>query len=173
MVVRGKCETLEGVREFHRAFGCHTAPSPGVPELTQIDRDEVAAVAYEMEMTAGRCLALAERAEGRPANQAFLRLQLIQEELSELARALEHGNIYEALDGLTDIQYVLDGTYLALGLADLKLPAFREVQRSNMTKLGTDGRPIINAAGRVVKGPNFEKTKLKELMYRYFFGGKI
>ncbi len=70
-----------------------------------------------------------------------LRLNLLQEELDELREALEQGNIVEALDALTDLQYVLDGAYLSFGLQALKKAAFDEVHRSNMMrKLGADGK---------------------------------
>ncbi len=173
ITVRGKCETLEGVRKFHKAFNCHTSPTPWVPVLNEADTEAMMEIAEAMEMVTRVCHDVAERTRGTPANRAFLRLQLIQEEVSELARALQNQNLVAALDALTDTQYVLDGTYLSLGLADLKLPAFREVQRSNMTKLGADGSPLISDAGRVVKGPDFEPPKLKELLYRYFYGGNV
>lgn len=91
------------------------------------------------------------------------RIQGITEEVAELAHAMGKGDVVEALDALTDIQYFLDGTYLALGLGDFKHPAMVEVHRSNMTKLDENGRPIRDASGRVVKGPNYEPPKLEEL----------
>ena len=166
-------ETLKGVAEFHEAFGIAISPNPNMPLLSEAQKTEAGAIAQRMEDLAQLCHDAAEASKGTHGNTAFLRLQLIQEELSELARGLEHENIYEALDALTDIQYVLDGSYLSLGLHPLKLPAHREVQRSNMTKLGADGKPIINEAGRVVKGPNFDPPRLKELMYSWAYGGNV
>jgi predicted HAD superfamily Cof-like phosphohydrolase len=93
-----------------------------------------------------------------------LRLQLCQEELAELATAMSSGDQLECLDALTDMQYVLDGTYHTLGLAHLKGEAFLEVQRSNMSKLGEDGKPIRNEAGRVVKGANYSPPDIEKIL---------
>lgn len=85
-----------------------------------------------------------------------LRVNLLEEEVAELKEALESKNIVEVLDALTDIQYVLDGAYLSLGLTHLKEPAFAEVQASNLSKLGKDGKPICRESdGKVMKGPNY------------------
>lgn len=170
-VVRGQCETLEGVRKFHEAFDCHTSPGPFIPELTTEQHCELELITLAMEHLARHCLKMAAKARGTPGALIFTRLQLTQEELGEFARALLEHNIVEVLDALTDIQYVNDGAYLAFGLGELKLRAFREVQRSNMTKLGADGKPTINEAGRVVKGPNYEKPRLKDLMFKFLYGG--
>lgn len=94
----------------------------------------------------------------------LLRIQCLVEEVGELALALGNGDMAKVLDGLIDIQYFLDGTFIACGLMDLKDQAFAEVHRSNMTKMGADGKPIINAAGRVVKGPNYEPPRLDLLL---------
>lgn len=90
-----------------------------------------------------------------------LRLNLLQEELDELREALEQGDIVEALDALTDLQYVLDGAYLSFGLQAVKQVAFDEVHRSNMSKLGADGKPIRRPEdGKVMKGPNYRPPDL-------------
>lgn len=90
-----------------------------------------------------------------------LRINLLQEELNELKEALEAGDTVEVLDALTDLQYVLDGAYLSLGYHLLKDAAFDEVQRSNMSKLGLDGKPIIRPEdGKILKGPNFSEPDL-------------
>lgn len=94
----------------------------------------------------------------------LMRIQALIEETGELAHALGKGDLKGVLDGLTDLQYFLDGTYIACGMTDLKAPAMREVHRSNMTKLGPDGRPIIDESGRVVKGPNYEPPRLDLLI---------
>ncbi len=98
------------------------------------------------------------------AKVALLRIQTLIEEVGELALAFGNGDMPKVLDGLTDIQYFLDGTYIACGLASLKDDAMAEVHRSNLTKLDEDGKPIINAAGRVVKGPNYEPPRLELLL---------
>ena len=85
-----------------------------------------------------------------------LRIALLEEEVAELKVALEQGDMVEVLDALTDIQYVLDGAYLSFGMANLKEPAFAEVQRSNLSKLDETGKPIRRECdGKVLKGPNY------------------
>jgi len=81
-----------------------------------------------------------------------LRVRLLQEELDELTCALAEGDPGGTLDALTDLQYVLDGTYLSLGFSKVKDAAFAEVHRSNMSKLDLDGKPIRRADGKVMKG---------------------
>lgn len=85
-----------------------------------------------------------------------LRINLIAEELDELKEALKNNDIVETLDALIDLQYVLDGAFLSFGLHDVKETAFAEVHRSNMSKLGEDGKPIRRESdGKVMKGPNY------------------
>lgn len=94
-----------------------------------------------------------------------LRINLLEEEVSELKEALENNDIVEVLDALTDIQYVLDGAYLSFGLQHLKETAFAEVQRSNMSKLGEDGKPIRRESdGKVMKGPNYSAPDLAQFL---------
>lgn len=94
-----------------------------------------------------------------------LRVNLLQEEVDELREALEDGDIVEVLDALTDIQYVLDGAYLSFGLHHLKEAAFAEVQRSNMSKLGADGKPIRREGdGKVLKGPNYTPPDIAQFL---------
>lgn len=156
-------ETTQAVAEFHEAFGIENAEQPKIPDLPDGYRRRCLAIAGVMEAIANGCHDEATSAKQIPANTTFLRLQLIQSELAELALALAQGDRVGALDALSDIQYVLDGTYLALGLQDLKVAAFREVHRSNMTKLGPDGKPVHDKAGRVVKGPDYEPPNLRAL----------
>jgi predicted HAD superfamily Cof-like phosphohydrolase len=94
-----------------------------------------------------------------------LRINLLAEELDELKEALEAGDMVEVLDALTDLQYVLDGTYLSFGMQSLKTPAFEEVQRSNMSKLGADGKPIVRPEdGKILKGPDYFKPDLAQFI---------
>ena len=87
-----------------------------------------------------------------------LRLDLIKEELSELKEAVEKKDIKEVADALTDILYVTYGAGHAFGINLDK--CFEEVQNSNMSKLGLDGKPIYNESGKVMKGPNYFKPNL-------------
>ena len=89
-----------------------------------------------------------------------LRLFLIQEELDELNKAIQDKDIVEVADALTDILYVTYGAGHAFGI-DLD-QCFNEVQNSNMSKLGDDGKPIYNENGKVMKGPNYFKPDLSK-----------
>jgi predicted HAD superfamily Cof-like phosphohydrolase len=91
-----------------------------------------------------------------------LRVRLIQEELHELIEALQDKDIVEVADALTDILYVTYGAGHAFGI-DLD-KCFAEVQRSNMTKLGRDGKPVYRADGKIKKGPDFEEPNLKTIL---------
>jgi predicted HAD superfamily Cof-like phosphohydrolase len=94
-----------------------------------------------------------------------LRVNLLEEEAQELKDALNAGDMVEVLDALTDIQYVLDGAYLSFGLSHLKEPAFAEVQRSNMSKLGEDGKPLRRESdGKVLMGPNYSAPDLGQFL---------
>jgi predicted HAD superfamily Cof-like phosphohydrolase len=89
-----------------------------------------------------------------------LRCDLIKEELDELNQAIKEKNINEIADALTDILYVTYGAGHAFGINLDK--CFDEVQRSNMSKLGSDGNPIYDESGKVMKGPNYFKPNLKQ-----------
>jgi predicted HAD superfamily Cof-like phosphohydrolase len=89
-----------------------------------------------------------------------LRYELIKEELEELNQAIKDKDIKEIADALTDILYVTYGAGHAFGV-DLD-KCFDEVQKSNMSKLGTDGNPIYNESGKVMKGPNYFKPDLNK-----------
>jgi predicted HAD superfamily Cof-like phosphohydrolase len=91
-----------------------------------------------------------------------LRYELILEELNELKEAISQNDIKEVADALTDILYVTYGAGHAFGI-DLD-KCFDEVQNSNMSKLGSDGKPIYNEQGKVMKGPNYFKPNLKKLL---------
>ena len=91
-----------------------------------------------------------------------LRLDLIKEELSELTDAMNNKDLLEVADALTDILYVTYGAGHAFGI-DLD-KCFEEVQSSNMSKLGKDGKPIYNDKGKVMKGPNYFKPNLHKFV---------
>ena len=91
-----------------------------------------------------------------------LRYDLIKEELDEFKEAIEKKDIKEVADALTDILYVTYGAGHAFGI-DLD-KCFEEVQNSNMSKLGKDGKPIYNESGKVMKGPNYFKPNLSKFV---------
>ena len=91
-----------------------------------------------------------------------LRLDLIMEELEELKNAMESKDLLEVADALTDILYVTYGAGHAFGINLDK--CFDEVQNSNMSKLGADGKPIYNESGKVMKGPDYFKPDLSKFL---------
>ena len=91
-----------------------------------------------------------------------LRVDLIEEELNELKEAIKNNDIVEVADALTDILYVTYGAGHSFGVNLDK--CFDEVQRSNMSKLGEDGKPIYNDSGKVMKGPNYSAPDLKKII---------
>ncbi len=103
-----------------------------------------------------------EKAEFPNDRISSLRFDLIEEELLELKEAINKKDIKEVADALTDILYVTYGAGHAFGI-DLD-KCFKEVQNSNMSKLGEDGKPIYNEKGKVMKGPNYFKPNLNKFV---------
>tara|TARA_B100000401_G_scaffold365315_1_gene263363 strand:+ start:327 stop:698 length:372 start_codon:yes stop_codon:yes gene_type:complete len=91
-----------------------------------------------------------------------LRISLIEEELNEFKEAIKNRDLKEVADALTDILYVTYGAGHAFGI-NLDI-CFDEVQRSNMSKLGNDGKPIYNEHGKVMKGPKYFKPDLSKFL---------
>ena len=91
-----------------------------------------------------------------------LRIDLIEEELEELKEAINKKDLKETIDALTDILFVTYGAGHAFGV-NLD-ECFEEVQNSNMSKLGKDGKPIFNENGKVMKGPNYFKPNLSQFL---------
>ena len=103
-----------------------------------------------------------EKAEFPNEKITSLRHDLIKEELEEFKDAIDNKDIKEVADALTDILYVTYGTGHAFGINLDK--CFEEVQNSNMSKLGSDGKPIFNESGKVMKGPNYYKPDLSKFI---------
>jgi predicted HAD superfamily Cof-like phosphohydrolase len=103
-----------------------------------------------------------EKAEFPNEKITSLRYDLIKEELQELKEALDNKDIKEVADALADILYVTYGAGHAFGI-DLD-KCFEEVQNSNMSKLGPNGKPIYNEQGKVMKGPNYFKPNLSKFV---------
>ena len=110
---------------------------------------------------------LAKRSKKKPSfpdeKITTLRYDLIKEELEELKEAVANRDIKEVADALTDILYVTYGAGHAFGINLDK--CFTEVQNSNMSKLGLDGKPIYNDKGKVMKGPNYFKPNLSKFLH--------
>ena len=96
------------------------------------------------------------------ADTVALRIELISEELNEFWDACEQKDIVGVADALADILYVTYGAGHAFGV-DLD-KCFAEVQRSNMSKLGEDGKPIYREDGKILKGPNYSEPDLKSVL---------
>ena len=90
-----------------------------------------------------------------------LRFRLMEEENLEYLEATKNNNIVEIADALGDILYILCGTILAHGLQHKIVEVFNEIQRSNMSKLDINGKPVIREDGKILKGPNYFKPNIK------------
>jgi predicted HAD superfamily Cof-like phosphohydrolase len=147
------------VVEFHEAFGAPIAWSPGVPPF---DRRTLRADLLLEEVL--------EFAEASGLN-LWLDGSKLEGTSGELAKrftfkmATRAGTITEVADALADIRYVTDGAALEWGIPLEK--CLREVHRSNMSKLGEDGRPILRADGKILKGPHFTLPDLESIIELY------
>ena len=93
-----------------------------------------------------------------------LRQNILQEEVDELKKAWEEGNIVEVADALADIHYVLMGTVLEFGLQDKYEEIFKEVHRSNMSKLDMNGKPVYREDGKVIKSELYTKPEIADIL---------
>jgi len=93
-----------------------------------------------------------------------LRFNLMKEENEEYLEAVQNNDIVEIADALGDMLYILCGTILEHGLQHKIEEVFDEIQRSNMSKLGEDGKPIYREDGKVMKGPNYFKPNFEEIL---------
>lgn len=97
-------------------------------------------------------------------NVIDLRYKLMREENEEYWEAAKDNDLVEIADALGDQLYILCGTILAHGMQHKIVEVFEEIQRSNMSKLGADGKPIYREDGKVMKGPNYFKPDIKEIL---------
>ncbi|MAQ74923.1 MAG: hypothetical protein CL613_01160 [Aquimarina sp.] len=95
-----------------------------------------------------------------------LRFNLMKEENEEYLEAAQNDDLVEVADALGDMLYILCGTIIEHGLQHKIEEVFHEIQRSNMSKLGEDGQPIYREDGKVMKGPNYFKPNIKEVLDR-------
>jgi len=96
--------------------------------------------------------------------KSMLRFELMKEENEEYLEAVKNNDIVEIADALGDMLYILCGTILEHGLQHKIESVFDEIQRSNMSKLGEDGKPIYREDGKVMKGPNYFKPNFEEIL---------
>ena len=93
-----------------------------------------------------------------------LRHELMREENEEYLEAANNNDLVEVADALGDMLYILCGTIIEHGMQDKIEEVFNEIQRSNMSKLGEDGKPIFREDGKVLKGPNYFKPNIKAVL---------
>lgn len=134
------------VVEFHEAFGVPVAVVPTVPELER--RKLRIKLIFEELLELIDASGLELRADGR---------LLVGQTLS-LLEVSKNIDLVEAADAITDLRYVVDGTSLEWGVPLEK--CLREVHRSNMSKLGEDGKPVLRQDGKVLKGPGYTPPRL-------------
>jgi predicted HAD superfamily Cof-like phosphohydrolase len=99
-----------------------------------------------------------------PDQISTLRFNLMKEENEEYLTAAKEGDLVEVGDALGDMLYILCGTIIAHGFQNKIEAIFDEIQRSNMSKLGANGKPIYREDGKVMKGPNYFKPDLKKIL---------
>ena len=98
-------------------------------------------------------------------NESFnLRYKLMKEENDEYLNACKDGDIVEIADALGDMMYILCGTILSHGLQHKIEEVFEEIQSSNMSKLGVNGKPILREDGKILKGPNYFKPNISNIL---------
>ena len=93
-----------------------------------------------------------------------LRHRLMAEENEEYLEAANNNDLVEVADALGDMLYILCGTILTHGMQNIIEDVFEEIQESNMSKLGLDGKPIYREDGKVMKGPNYKRLDLKQFL---------
>ncbi|WP_046745964.1 pyrophosphohydrolase domain-containing protein [Kordia zhangzhouensis] len=94
----------------------------------------------------------------------LLRYNLMKEENEEYLEAAQNGDLVEVADALGDMLYILCGTIIEHGMQEKIIEVFEEIQRSNMSKLGEDGKPIYREDGKVLKGPNYFKPNIAKIL---------
>ena len=167
-------ENRQRVAEFHQVFDIQTEgelnKAPTLPPACSEDRLDFADIARELRNTAHHAHTSAEMVRqgedgpnGVARSVAFLRLQLMIEELAEVTEALGMHDVVEVAHEMADLEYVVQGTVLAFGMDNTHEPCVAEIHRANMSKL-EDGKPILNEAGRVVKGPDFRKADCRDIV---------
>ena len=117
----------------------------------------------EFHLAFGLCVSEEKRGDlGEQKN--LLRFNLMKEENEEYLEAVQNNDTVEIADALGDMLYILCGTILEHGLQHKIEAVFDEIQRSNMSKLGENGKPIYREDGKVLKGPNYFKPNFEEIL---------
>lgn len=153
--------TIDRVRRFHESFEQDCPEQPCLPGWTP-------AVAAELYLIADAVRALARRAHRLasecPGCVVAMRAHLELEEQGEVIEAIAEGNLSHVLHEKADQRVVNDGTLIAFGISDVFDAAFCCIDEANMSKLDEQGRPVKDAAGRILKGPNFTRADVTHLL---------
>jgi predicted HAD superfamily Cof-like phosphohydrolase len=104
-------------------------------------------------------------------NEFLLRCNLMKEETKEYEDACWNGDLVEVADALGDQLYILCGTILKHGMQDIIEEVFTEIQRSNMSKLGEDNKPIFREDGKILKGVNYSKPNIHNILHKHLKDG--
>ena len=96
-----------------------------------------------------------------------LRFELMKEENEEYLEAAQNNDLVEVADALGDMLYILCGTIIEHGMQEIIEDVFDEIQESNMSKLGADGKPIYREDGKVLKGPNYFKPNFDKILGKF------
>jgi predicted HAD superfamily Cof-like phosphohydrolase len=99
-----------------------------------------------------------------PSERTHLRFNLMAEENTEYLEACTAGDTVEIADALGDMLYILLGTMLEHGMQDYMVRVFTEIHRSNMSKMGKDGKPILREDGKILKGPDYFRPNISKII---------
>lgn len=155
-------DTMLGlVGEFHQAFEINEPDHPCLPGMSGMAAFSLRRAAEHIRAASQFLHTACKGCDGAPP---LMRGHLMAEELAEVLDAMADGNLVQVLHELVDCEVVHKGSVRALGLAMSYPDAQLAVHNANMSKLGEDGRPIKNAAGRIMKGPHFVKADLTDLI---------
>lgn len=149
------------VKKFHELFGLLSPTKPTKIDVEPRVRRELDDLVQQLRIVAAQAHAGAVLHQ---QNVLLLRVQLMAEELAEVVEAMRDGDLGPILHELADLRYVVDGTVVTFGLTEVYDAAVLEIHTANLSKLGPDGEPIRNEAGRVVKGPNFRPANVTHLL---------
>lgn len=125
-------------------------------------KDKIAAV-YKFHTSFGLGIET-EPTANLPKAKNLLRYNLMKEENEEYLEAANDGDLVEVADALGDMLYILCGTIIEHGMQEKIVEVFNEIQRSNMSKLGEDGKPIFREDGKVLKGPHYFKPNIQNVL---------
>lgn len=153
---REMMNSLDRVKEFHEAFDCPVAPHPLIPDGP--GTAVLFAVAAKLHMLRNVLR------EYSAVDARCLRLSLDVEEVGESATALAKRDLVGLLDAYGDKDYIDMGSVLTFGFELVFEEACRRIHESNMSKLGPDGKPVKDASGKVIKGPNYKPVDLTDLV---------